>query len=864
MSDDTATQWSLRRGLLLLTLIGLGLLANVLAPRLFTGFNYLFGSIFTMLVLRLYGIVPAVIAALISGTWCQVLFGHSTALVWLGIEPIFVGLWLRRRPQGSMILADVVYWPLVGMPLLFLFFRYLLQVPLLGTTTAALMYMLIGITNALLATILYSYLPFERWSGSSRQRPPIPLHQLLFHLLMVAILVPAILLMVMGGHTRERYHIQLLIDTFAAGAGRCAFELRNSFFKQGLPATITRNSLSAEDRHRLATKLFQIKAVRTLDLSIVDRANGVLASTNPSVANLQSYDPFAGGIQRIATSAPDTWRRLPANSPPVPLWQRASRSSYVRIQPIPGTDLRLIYEAPFAPYQAQILKGHRNSLFTLLLYLFAVTGLATVAARSIAGPLQQLSLVTTDLPQRLQNGAAIAWPQTTIAEVAQLSDNAANMARQLSDQFHQIAEAKHSLEQRVAERTDELSSANASLQIEIEERIKAERQRDHLMDELVHQLRFLQSLLDAIPTPVYYKDISGIYQGCNQAFAAALGQQRETIVGKAAEDVYPAETASIYRAADDALFTGGGLQRYETDMTYSDGAMHTIILNKALYHHQDGTVAGLIGVFADITERKQAEEQRDRLMVELEAKNKELEGIIYVASHDLRSPLVNIQGFSRKLTKHCHELEQLVAQLQLPEELHGAIRLQLAEQIPRALGFIIGSTEKMDALLNGLLRLSRLGRSSLTIENLDMNALMGKIIDSLAFQIDSIKAEVRVEPLLPCRGDAVQVSQIFSNLLENALKYRDPDRPLRIEVTSIAYREGVHYCVQDNGLGIPAEQQSQVWEIFNRLNPRDIPGEGLGLTMARRIVDRLRGAVWLESEPGVGSQFYVMLPAVRS
>jgi signal transduction histidine kinase len=265
----------------------------------------------------------------------------------------------------------------------------------------------------------------------------------------------------------------------------------------------------------------------------------------------------------------------------------------------------------------------------------------------------------------------------------------------------------------------------------------------------------------------------------------------------------------------------------------------------------------------EIDDRIKAELERDRLMKEIQAKNKELESIIYVSSHDLRSPLVNIQGFSRKLAKSCASLTKTLSELELPPEKREDLLLLLTENMPRSIEFITGSVEKMDCLLSGLLRLSRLGRAAITIENLDMNLVMSKITNSLAYQVESSGAKISVDWLLPCLGDSVQINQVFTNLLDNAIKYRSAERPLTVHVSSQACPDGVQYCVEDNGIGIHPDYHNQVWEIFHRVNPRDIPGEGLGLTASRRILDRLNGTIWLESEEGAGSRFYVKLPALR-
>ena len=268
----------------------------------------------------------------------------------------------------------------------------------------------------------------------------------------------------------------------------------------------------------------------------------------------------------------------------------------------------------------------------------------------------------------------------------------------------------------------------------------------------------------------------------------------------------------------------------------------------------------MVGTVVDISERKQAETERNHLMVELKQKNKELEGIVYVASHDLRSPLVNVQGFSRKLVKSCADLDRILSTLDLDAATRTLVEPIIRESVPKSLGFITGSIEKMDGLLSALLRLSRLGRAALCFDSLDMQVILKKIVASMTYQIEAAGARVELGALGTCLADREQVIQVFSNLLDNAVKYRSPERPLLVRIFSEEFDEGIRYCVEDNGMGIPQDHQDKIWEIFQRLNPYDSEGEGLGLTLARRIVDRLGGSIWVESEPDIGCRFYVVLP----
>jgi signal transduction histidine kinase len=262
----------------------------------------------------------------------------------------------------------------------------------------------------------------------------------------------------------------------------------------------------------------------------------------------------------------------------------------------------------------------------------------------------------------------------------------------------------------------------------------------------------------------------------------------------------------------------------------------------------------------EIAERRKSEEARERTNAELEEKNRELEQIVYISSHDLRSPLVNIIGFSREIKRSLVDIRAVIDRASLTDEERKTIDAILRDDIDPAIGFVATGTEKMDRLLAGLLHLSRTGRAKLEVASLDMDRLLGNVLGAFEFQVKDRGVTVLREPLPPCRGDEVQINQVFSNLVDNALKYLDPTRPGTLRITG--KEEGAHlvYCVEDNGIGIPAGHQGKIFEIFHRLNPRDSPGEGLGLAIVRKILHRHGGTLRFESEAGKGSKFLVSLP----
>ena len=331
---------------------------------------------------------------------------------------------------------------------------------------------------------------------------------------------------------------------------------------------------------------------------------------------------------------------------------------------------------------------------------------------------------------------------------------------------------------------------------------------------------------------------------CNRAFSAVTGIPREMAVGRLATEVYGTPVPP-YLEEFSRVAISGEPHHFETYFPPMD--KHFAISVVSPGKNRFATIS------TDITDTK-------KIQHVIASKNKELEQLVYVASHDLRSPLVNVDGYGRELEYALGEVSQaLECKEGSPAKLESLLRAQLPD-MNLALQHIRGGTKQMDSLLKGLLKLSRMGRAALTLGSLSMNELVGQVVSSLEFQIRKSNASVSVGDLPPCRGDEMQVGQVFANLVGNALKYLDPSRPGVIAIRGVEEPGRCVYCVEDNGVGIPLEQRDKVFELFYRLDPSKTEGEGLGLTIVRQILGRLDGEIWLDSTPGEGSRFYVALP----
>jgi PAS domain S-box-containing protein len=348
----------------------------------------------------------------------------------------------------------------------------------------------------------------------------------------------------------------------------------------------------------------------------------------------------------------------------------------------------------------------------------------------------------------------------------------------------------------------------------------------------------------------------------NAHYERHVGISREAAVGRLGSEVYGLSPAPYMREFC-GVAESGRPHQFET---YFPPLDKHFLISVAPFGPD-----GFATIFFDISATKRAEAERERLLAELERKNKELESLVYVASHDLRAPLVNIQGFGQRLGRDCAELATLseaaaarAAECDAPEAAEAARQAAevARERVPRSLEFIRTSGAKMDKLISGLLRLSRTGRVELIKERLDMARLLGEVVKAEQYQAEKAGASIEIGALPPCVGDGEQIGQVFSNLIDNAIKYRSPDRPLRVSVSGEAAGGESRYVVEDNGIGIAPEHLEKVWELFYRLDPADSAGgEGLGLSLVRRIVDRHGGRALAESVPGEGSRFVIYLPS---
>ncbi len=268
-------------------------------------------------------------------------------------------------------------------------------------------------------------------------------------------------------------------------------------------------------------------------------------------------------------------------------------------------------------------------------------------------------------------------------------------------------------------------------------------------------------------------------------------------------------------------------------------------------------------VYQEALERRATELTRANR--DLEQKNQEIEMFVYSVSHDLRSPLVNLQGFSRELGLAREDLEKLLQNEMSAEDRQRAIALADSD-MAQSIHFIQTAVKRLSSIIDALLRLSRAGRVEYHPQMVDLRPVMQRIVEAMRGTIVKHEAEVIIADLPPVWADPTAIEQIFANLIGNAVNYLDPARPGKVEIGSVARQvEGVDkpqtYFVKDNGLGIAESYLPKVFAIFQRLHGDVAAGEGVGLALVKRVVERHGGKVWVESQAGVGSTFFVAFPS---
>ena len=276
----------------------------------------------------------------------------------------------------------------------------------------------------------------------------------------------------------------------------------------------------------------------------------------------------------------------------------------------------------------------------------------------------------------------------------------------------------------------------------------------------------------------------------------------------------------------------------------ADGRIKYVHEQSETFYNEEGNPIRSIGTVQDITERRLIEEEREKLIKELETKNAELERFTYTVSHDLKSPLVTIKGFLGLLN----------------EDINSGDTKRIRSDMER----IGNATKKMEQLLQDLLELSRVGRLLNPLEDISFELIVREAMEVVHGRLEAYKVAIHIQPDLPTvHGDHQRLVEVLQNIIDNAAKYRGAQPTPRIEIGQAGEEKGMPiFYVNDNGMGIAPQHHEQIFGLFNKLDVLS-EGTGIGLALVRRIIEFHGGRIWVESELGKGSTFYFTLPSAQ-
>jgi PAS domain S-box-containing protein len=359
-------------------------------------------------------------------------------------------------------------------------------------------------------------------------------------------------------------------------------------------------------------------------------------------------------------------------------------------------------------------------------------------------------------------------------------------------------------------------------------------------NELREKKEELQTIIDSSRTWIFYKDKENHFLQVNKAYSEFLGISQENLENMSLFDILPEEQAED-SWDDDKQVMESGKPKFDiiSHISYNDNVRY-LCTDKIPYRDEHGNIIGIIGFAVDITERKQADEELKSTMIELKRSNQELKQFAYVASHDLQEPLRMVSSFTQLLErKYKNELD---------------------EEALEYINYAVDGAKRMQLLINDLLAYSRVNTKGGKLEDVDLEKVLDEVLFNLEILIEENQAVITRDPLPKICADHRQIVQLFQNLITNGLKYRSDETP---QIIISAQKENKYwlFSIADNGIGMDPQYRERIFQIFSRLHTHDeYEGTGIGLAIAKRIIVRHGGRIWVESELGEGSTFYFTIP----
>lgn len=329
----------------------------------------------------------------------------------------------------------------------------------------------------------------------------------------------------------------------------------------------------------------------------------------------------------------------------------------------------------------------------------------------------------------------------------------------------------------------------------------------------------------------------------NKKGCEVLGYTEDEIIGRNwFDNFFPRQDRDRVKSGFEQLMAGEiePVEYFENPVLTKSGEERIILWHNTVLTDEAGNIIGALSSGEDITERQRAEAKLQRTMAELERSNAELEQFANIISHDLQEPLRMVTGYIQLLARRYAG--------------------KLGEDADDFITYAVDGAERMQQLINDLLAYSRVGTQGMAFEPTDCETVLDNTLANLEVAIEESRAVVTHDPLPTVIADVSQLTQLFQNLIGNAIKFHCDDQP-RIHVSTEQNANEWIFSVRDNGIGIDPKHAERIFLVFQRLHTRqEYAGTGIGLAICQKIVARHGGRIWVESQPGKGSTFYFTMP----
>jgi PAS domain S-box-containing protein len=370
-------------------------------------------------------------------------------------------------------------------------------------------------------------------------------------------------------------------------------------------------------------------------------------------------------------------------------------------------------------------------------------------------------------------------------------------------------------------------------------RKQAEEEQQQLGQRLRDHQFYTRSLIEASIDALMTTDLFGIITDVNKQMEVLTGCTRDELIGAPFKNCFTDPDRA--EAGIKQVLNEKKVSNYELTARSRGGKETVVSYNATTFYDRERRLLGVFAAARDVTERICLDQVLNEKNAELEAANKELEDFAYSVSHDLRAPLRAIDGFSRKVVDGYGE--------------------RLDDEGRRLLQVVRDNAQRMGQLIDDLLAFSRMGRREITLQPLDMDAMVNGVVDELRAAEPERSIEFTFSPLPRAVGDAAMMRQVWVNLLGNAVKFTCRRRTAHIEVGGSEEGGELLYWVKDNGAGFDMQYADKLFVVFQRLHRQDeFEGTGVGLAISQRILHRHNGRIWGEGKPDAGATIWFALP----